>query len=219
MEIWLHRWAGILLLFRQHKIAVFIGKDDLFPFDLLGGEYDLRILFLTTAFAICSNDSVRSLHLGSDIALQHRVGNESPLTTIPDKAHAGAEGACNLVGIQLGLAHVVVAQHFCGEVLLHQAGQDTHFHFGGSVCGKFKIRFGQTLVVAQIEKVSGIDAGFTQLEACHVQKVADIERDFQTMDTLMLVGGDKQQAFIHQIFFVQRRTGKNDGQCFFFRHG
>ena len=94
-----------------------------------------------------------------------------------------------------------------------------HFHFGGSICGKFKIRFGQTFVVAQVEKMSGIDAGFTQLEACHVQKVADIERDLQTMDTFMLVGGDKQQAFIHQIFFVQRRTGKNDGQCFFFRHG
>lgn len=151
--------AGILLLFRQHKIAVFIGKDDLFPFDLLGGEYDLRILFLTTAFAICSNDSVRDLYLGSDIALQHRVGNESPLTAIPDKTHAGAEGACNLVGVQLGLAHVVVAQHFCGEILFHQAGQDTHFHFGGSICGKFKICFVQTFVIAQIEKVSGIDAG------------------------------------------------------------
>ena len=88
-----------------------------------------------------------------------------------------------------------------------------------SICGKFKIRFGQTFVVAQIEKVSGIDARLTQLEACHVQKVADIERDLQTMVTLMLVGSDEQQAFIHQIFFVQRRTGKNDGQCFFFRHG
>ena len=88
-----------------------------------------------------------------------------------------------------------------------------------NICGKFKIRFGQTFVVAQIEKVSGIDARLTQLEACHVQKVADIERDLQTMDTLMLVGSDEQQAFIHQIFFVQRRTGKNDGQCFFFRHG
>ena len=74
-------------------------------------------------------------------------------------------------------------------------------------------------VVDNIEKVSGIDARLTQLEACHVQKVADIERDLQTMDTLMLVGSDEQQAFIHQIFFVQRRTGKNDGQCFFFRHG
>lgn len=91
-----------------------------------------------------------------------------------------------------------------------------HFHFGGSICGKFKIRFGQTFVVAQIEKVSGIDARLTQLEACHVQKVADIERDLQTMDTLMLVGSDEQQAFIHQIFFVQRRTGKTMDSASFF---
>ena len=61
--------------------------------------------------------------------------------------------------LQLGLAHIVVAQHFCGEILFHQAGQNTHFHFGGSICGKFKICFGQTFVIAQIEKVSGIDAG------------------------------------------------------------
>lgn len=161
MGIQLHWWAGIFLLFRQHKIAVFIGKDDLFPFDLLGGEYDLRILFLTTAFAICSNDSVSGLYLGSDIALQHRVGNEAPLTAISDESHAGTEGTCDLVGVQLGLTHIVIAQHFCGEVLFHQAGKNPHFHFGGSICGKFKICFGQTLVIAQIEKVSGIDAGST----------------------------------------------------------
>ena len=47
----------------------------------------------------------------------------------------------------------------------------------------------------------------------------DVNSGETGMDTLMLVGSDEQQAFIHQIFFVQRRTGKNDGQCFFFRHG
>ena len=46
----------------------------------------------------------------------------------------------------------------------------------------------------------------------------DVNSGETGMDTLMLVGSDEQQAFIHQIFFVQRRTGKNDGQCFFFRH-
>ena len=40
VEIQLHWWAGIFLLFGQHKIAVFIGKDDFFPFDLLGSEHD-----------------------------------------------------------------------------------------------------------------------------------------------------------------------------------
>ena len=83
---------------------------------------------------------------------------------------------------------------------------------------KIKVRFGQTFVIAQIEKVPSIDAGFPQLEACHVQKVANIERDLQTMDILVLVGGDEQQASVYQILFIQWRTGKNDGQCFFFRH-
>ena len=46
VEIWLHWWAGILLLFGscalgQGEIAVFLRKDDLFPFDLLGSEHDL----------------------------------------------------------------------------------------------------------------------------------------------------------------------------------
>ena len=154
--------------------------------------------------------------LGSDITFQYRIRHEAAFTAIPDKTHAGAEGACDLVGVQLGLAHIVVAQHFCGEILFHQAGQNTHFHFGGSICGKLKVCFGQTLVIAQIEKVSGIDAGFPQLKACHMQKVADIERDLQTMDALVLVGGDKQQAFVHQIFFVQRRTGKTMDSASFF---
>ena len=51
-----------------------------------------------------------------------------------------------------------------------------------------------------------------------MQKVANIERDLQTMDILVLVGGDEQQASVYQILFIQWRTGKNDGQCFFFRH-
>ena len=124
MGIQLHWWAGILLLFGscalgQGEIAVFLRKDDLFPFNFLGGEYDLRILFFATAFAICSNNPVSGLYLGSDIAFQHRIGHEAAFTAIPDKAHAGAEGTSDLVGIQLGLAHVVIAQHFCGEVLLH----------------------------------------------------------------------------------------------------
>ena len=93
------------------------------------------------------------------------------------------------------------------------------FHFGGSICGKLEVCFGQTLVIAQIEKVPSVDAGFPQLEACHVQEVANIKRNFQTMNILVLVGGDEQQASVHQIFFVQWRTGKNDGQCFLFRHG
>ena len=138
--------------------------------------------------------AVSGLYLGSYIAFQHRVRYETAFTTIPDKPHAGTEGTSDFVSVQLRLAHIIIAQHFCGEVLLHQAGQNPHFHFGGSVCGKIKVRFGQTFVIAQIEKVPSIDAGFPQLEACHVQKVANIERDLQTMDILVLVGGDEQQA-------------------------
>ena len=92
----------------------------------------------------------------------------------------------DFVSVQLRLAHVVIAQHFCGEVLLHQAGQNPHFHFGGSICGKLEVCFGQTLVIAQIEKVPSVDAGFPQLEACHVQEVANIKRNFQTMNILVL---------------------------------
>lgn len=91
-----------------------------------------------------------------------------------------------------------------------------HFHFGGSICGKFKIRFGQTFVVAQIEKVSGIDARLTQLEACHVQKVADIERDLQTMDTLMLVGSDEQQAFTTRFSLYNGAQAKTMDSASFF---
>ena len=61
-----------------------------------------------------------------------------------------------------------------------------------------------------------IDAGFPQLEACHVQKVANIERDLQTMDILVLVGGDEQQASVYQILFIQWRTGKTMDSASFF---
>lgn len=64
--------------------------------------------------------------------------------------------------------------------------------------------------------MSGIDARLTQLEACHVQKVADIERDLQTMDTLMLVGSDEQQAFIHQIFLYNGAQAKTMDSASFF---
>ena len=52
-----------------------------------------------------------------------------------------------------------------------------------------------------------------------VIELQNIKRNFQTMNILVLVGGDEQRASVHQIFFVQWRTGKNDGQCFLFRHG
>ena len=59
---------------------------------------------------------------------------------------------------------------------------------------------------------------FRSLKPVMCKKVANIERDLQTMDILVLVGGDEQQASVYQILFIQWRTGKNDGQCFFFRH-
>ena len=63
-----------------------------------------------------------------------------------------------------------------------------------------------------------IDTGLPQLEPGHVQEVAGIEGHFQTVNLFVLVCCHEQQALIHQIFFVQRRTGKNDTQGLFLCH-
>lgn len=102
------------------------------------------------------------------------------------------------------------------EVLLHQAGQDSHLHFCGAVACKVEVGFRQTLVVAQVEKVPCIDTGFPQLEPGHMQKVAGVKGHFQTVNLFVLVRCHEQQALIHKILFIQGRAGKTIPKASFF---
>ena len=58
-----------------------------------------------------------------------------------------------------------------------------------------------------------------QLPPPQIIEVLDFEVILADVKAVMIAAfPDEQQASVYQILFIQWRTGKNDGQCFFFRH-
>lgn len=120
---------------------------------------DFSVLLFPVLFAVCKDNTVGVVRFGADIALQNGVGNEASVFAIPDKPRASTERTSRFFCVEFGLVKAVVAQHFGGEVLFHQAGQDMHFHLRCAIACKVKVGFFQALVVARAEKVPCADSG------------------------------------------------------------
>lgn len=146
----------------------------------------------------------------ADVILDDGVGNETVGGAVPHEAHAGGLSAGQLLGEELGLVGVEVADHLSSQVLCQQGRENIQLQFCGAVLGKIEIILLELVVQTFFVEVRCADNALAgavplsvhQLQSCQVQEVAGVEGELDGGGFSVLVDANEQQSPIEQLILV-----------------